>query len=180
MKHPVSFLPSPRGAGEGRGRPARPILHRYKLANRSKEAASAPAANHRRCDGSTPRRGFVTFVTYPSDSGGDGWNWVGRVLIYHAHRMMPGVPKKSCTVHIATPATGLFRTYSYSRKSKKAKPRRFHACGARIAPRRDNPAPNDLEDELSAIPTRDSQSNAAAATLRQMIMSFRVTQMIHV
>jgi hypothetical protein len=46
--------------------------------------------------------------------------------------------------------------------------------------RRDNPTPNDLEDELSAIRTRDSQSNAAAATLRQMIMSFRVTQMIHV
>jgi len=39
---------------------------------------------------------------------------------------------------------------------------------------------NDLEDELNAIRTRESQNNAAAATLRQMIMSFRVTQMIHV
>jgi SAM-dependent methyltransferase len=33
---------------------------------------------------------------------------------------------------------------------------------------------------LNALRTRESQSNAAAATLRQMIMSFRVTQMIHV
>jgi hypothetical protein len=33
---------------------------------------------------------------------------------------------------------------------------------------------------LNAIRTRESQSNAAAATLRKMILSFRVTQMIHV
>jgi hypothetical protein len=39
---------------------------------------------------------------------------------------------------------------------------------------------NDLEDQLNAIHTSESQRNAAAATLRQMIMSFRVTQMIHV
>jgi SAM-dependent methyltransferase len=33
---------------------------------------------------------------------------------------------------------------------------------------------------VNAVRTRESQSNAAAATLRQMILSFRVTQMIHV
>jgi SAM-dependent methyltransferase len=33
---------------------------------------------------------------------------------------------------------------------------------------------------LSTMRTRESQNNAAAATLRQMIMSFRITQMIHV
>lgn len=33
---------------------------------------------------------------------------------------------------------------------------------------------------MNATRTRESQSNAAAATLRQMILSFRVTQMIHV
>jgi hypothetical protein len=33
---------------------------------------------------------------------------------------------------------------------------------------------------VNAVRTRESQSNAATATLRQMILSFRVTQMIHV
>src|SRR5262245_20920833 len=75
-------------------------------------------------------------------------------------------PKLHRTV-VSLPATGFAHTAAHDkqRRSNRAPERQL---------------PTALEDKLNAIHTRDSQLHAAAATLRQMIMSFRVTQMIHV